>query len=162
MSAQLLVIGERTALAWVLGEQRMAFSANRRTEAARLRAEDELLLDTTGGTYHNRTRDRGRLIGEATVLATVAELDEPGRFLDRESPIGCPFRVERLAPLREGVELAPLVPDLESFPDPASWSARMRRPLVPLTEADTLRLRRDVDAIAGPSEQVLGPYLALA
>lgn len=162
MSAQLLIIGERTALAWVLGEQRMAFPANRRTEAERLRAGDELLLYTTRGTYHNPTRDRGRVIGEATVLASVSELDEPVCFLDREFPIGCPLRVERLAPLREGIELAPLVPDLESFPDPASWSARMRRPLVPLTEADTVRLRHEFEAIARPLEQVLAPYLALA
>src|SRR4051812_31668265 len=95
-AAHLLVIGERTALAWVLGEQRMAFTANRRTEASRLRRGDALLLYTTRGPYHTPTRDRGRVIGEATVLAPVAPLTEPVAFEGREFPIGCPLRVERL------------------------------------------------------------------
>lgn len=161
-AAHLLVIGERAALAWVLSEQRMAFSANRRTDAARLRIGDHLLLYTTRGTFHNPTRDRGRVIGEARVLAPVEPLPEPVVLDGREFPLGCPLAIERLAPLRSGVELAPLVPTLESFPDPATWSARMRRPLVPLTSNDAERLRRALREVAGPPEAVLASYLALA
>jgi hypothetical protein len=158
----LLVIGERAALAWVLAKQRMAFPGHRKTEAGRLRAGDVLLLYTTRGTFHNPTRDRGRVIGEANVLARVEPLDEPVVFEGREYPIGCPLAIERLAPFRAGVELAPLVPTLESFPDPATWSARMRRPLVPLTSNDAARLRRALDEVAGPPEAVLASYLAAA
>lgn len=161
-AAHLLVIGERAALAWVLAEQRMAFSANRAREAGRLRAGDALLLYTTRGTYHNPTRDRGRVIGEARVLAPVEPLPEPVVFEGRDYPIGCPLHIECLAPLRAGVELAPLVPTLESFPDPVTWSARMRRPLVPLTDSDTARLRRALGDVAGLPDMVLGSYLALA
>ncbi len=64
-------------------------------------------------------------------MAGAQELDEPVRFGGREFSIGVTLRIELLAPLRDGVELAPLVKRLDAFPSPQSWSARMRRALVP-------------------------------
>jgi len=54
----LLVIGEDTALAWVLAEQRMAFPALRRAQAARLEIGDELLVYTTRGKIGIQVRGR--------------------------------------------------------------------------------------------------------
>ncbi|HKF79950.1 MAG TPA: hypothetical protein VKB17_03920, partial [Thermoleophilaceae bacterium] len=63
----LLILGEREALAWVLREQRMAFSARRARSASALTLGDRLLLYTTRGCFHNPTRDRGRVIGAGEV-----------------------------------------------------------------------------------------------
>ena len=64
----LLVIGDAVALAWVLAEQRMAFPALRKSEAAALEVGDELLIHTTRGCFNNPTRDRSRVIGLALAI----------------------------------------------------------------------------------------------
>lgn len=146
-AAHLLVIGEREALAWVLSEQRMAFPPSRE-EAIALRPDALLLLYTTRGCFHNPTRDRGRVIGEARVAGPVERLRQPVRFGGRDFTIGCALTLERIVALGEGVELAPLVPRLAAFPDPSSWSARMRRPLVPLDDRDLALIRSHLARIA--------------
>ena len=60
--------------------------------------------------------------------------------------------VPALAPLRAGVELAPLVPRLNSFPDPRQWSARMRQTLVPLAAADMLLFAELLEPILRPRQ----------
>ena len=137
----LLVIGEREALVWVLSEQRMAFPAHRAAEAGALVPGDLLLIYTTRGCFHNPTRDRGRVVGEATVVSPVEPLKQAVVFQQREYPIGCRLALGGLAPRAQGVELAPLIPQLQAFPDPATWSVRMRRALVPLPSADVVLLR---------------------
>jgi len=61
-------------------------------------------------------------------------------------------------PLRQGVELAPLVSKLEVFPDERSWPVRMRRALVPLTGRDASLLRGALSKVASPRDQVLETY----
>lgn len=136
----LLPISDREPLAWIVREQRTAFPEHRRREAEALAIGDRLLLYTTRGCFRNPTRDRGRLIGTARVESTAQPLSKAIRFRERSYPIGIDVSIESLAKRGEGVELAPLVPSLESFPDPSSWSARMRRALVPITDADAERL----------------------
>jgi hypothetical protein len=51
------------------------------------------------------------------------------------------LNIETVSPLREGLELAPLVPRLgRTFPDPVTWSVRMRRALVPLDSRDAEKI----------------------
>lgn len=139
----LLPIAGREPLAWILSAGRTAFSGHRRREAEALTVGDTLLLYATRGCFRNPTRDRGRVIGVARVAEAATELDEPVRFGDREYPIGVELSVDALTLRGEGIELAPLVGQLrESFPKPASWSATMRRALVPLSSADGGRLVR--------------------
>lgn len=126
----------------------MAFPPSRAAEALALRPDDLLLLYTTRGCFHNPTRDRGRVIGEARVADTVERLEEPVRFDDREYPTGCALVLDLLAPLGQGIELAPLVPRLAAFPDPKSWSVRMRRSLVGLDGRDTVLIRRLLAKVA--------------
>jgi hypothetical protein len=130
------VLSEREALVWVLEHRRMAFPTHRCSEVAKLSPGDRLLLYTTRGCFHNPTRDRGRVVGVAHAASSVSGLDPPVTIAGREFGLGCRLTVDTLAPFPSGVELAPLVTELSVFPDPASWSARMRRPLVPLSEAD--------------------------
>jgi hypothetical protein len=160
MSAFLLPIADREPLAWILAQQRTAFPAGRVREAQLLRRGDRLFLYSTRGCFHNPTRDRGRIIGVAIVTANAEELEEPVRFGGREFPIGVKLRIQLLAPLRQGVELAPLVERLDAFPDPQSWSARMRRALVPLASRDAGRLERELNKVAVPYPRELKSYAA--
>lgn len=148
MRTYLLIIGERKALAWVVDHERMAFSANRASSAQRLAVGDELLLYTTRGAFHNPTRDRGRITGSATVASEVEPLGRPIQIAGREFTHGCDIEITSLAPYRQGVDLADRVAELDAFPDPASWSARMRTTLLPLGHADAIRLRRALRSVA--------------
>ncbi len=136
MSDYLLPIADREPLAWVIAEQRTAVAAHRRAEAERLAPGDRIFLYTTRGCFRNPTRDRGLVIGQADVVKPALVLHEPIRFRGREYPIGVDLRIRSLAPLRRGVELAPLVAELESFPNKKAWSGRLRRALVPITASD--------------------------
>ena len=160
MRTYLLPIADREPLTWILKEQRTAFPPWRAREAQELASGDRLLLYTTRGCFHNPTRDRGRVIGLATVTAPSSTLRKPVRFGDREYTIGVPFSIERLAPLRQGVELAPLVPALASFPNARAWSGRMRRALVPLTPDDAKLIVRELERLAALYPEQLAGYAA--
>lgn len=144
----LLIIGDREALGWILTEGRTAFPSGRRSEVAALAEGDELFLYTTRGCFKNPTRDRGRVIGTATVASPVAHLDEPVRFGDRAFPIGCALEIGPLAPFGAGVELQPIVSDLDAFGRSAhAWSIQLRRPLVRLSDDDARGMRARLETV---------------
>ncbi len=89
----LLVIGEATALAWVLAEQRMAFPALRRSQAMALEIGDELLVYTTRGCFHNPGRDAGRVMGLAKVTTHVRDLAKSVVFGERRHTSGCALAI---------------------------------------------------------------------
>jgi len=137
VTAYLLPIAAREPLRWIVREQRTAFAAHRRREAEALLAGDRIFLYSTRGCFRNPTRDRGRVFGLAAVTHGARAGGAAVEFGGTAYPIAVALRIDALAPPRHGLELAPLVPRLrETFPDPATWSARMRRALVPLAEAD--------------------------
>jgi hypothetical protein len=138
----LLVIGDVTPLAWVLAEQRMAFPALRKSRAAALEIGDELFIYTTRGCFHNPARDRGRVIGLALVSSDVRDLAEPVVFNERPYTSGCTLDIRGVAPLRDGIELQPLVLRLHAFPSERACSMRLRQPPVPLDEHDAALLKR--------------------
>ncbi|MFC5747974.1 hypothetical protein [Actinomadura rugatobispora] len=158
----LLILGDREAIAWVLGEQRMAFPRTARAEIERLTVGDELLIYATRGAFGNPTRDRGRVIGRAVVRSEVAALEQPVKFGEREFPRGCDLEVEALAPWGSGVELRPLVERLEAFPDTKSWSVRLRRPLLHLPQGDAELIGDALGPLAGALADNLGGYRARA
>ena len=155
----LVVIGERLALAWVLSEQRMAFPSYRAREVSAVERGDDLLIYTTRGAWHNPTRDRGRVIAHARVTTPVMPLDPPVEVAGREFALGCGFKLLSLAPFRDGVELAPLVPELESLPGGNAWAMRLRRPLVTLSDKDAELLKALLDELAGSPKRTLPSYL---
>jgi len=160
----LLVISEREALAWVLREQRMAFTAQRRNDARRLAQGHRLFVYATRGCFHNPTRDRGRIIGEATVVSAITDLSSPLELSGRTFTVGCGLRIPKpkIAQLSDGVELAPLVPQLRTFPDPASWSARIRQPLLLLADEDAPVIAERLARLVRPRDVVLAEYVAAA
>lgn len=142
MTAYLLVIADREALGWILTARRMAFPSAGRTEVAALTIGDELLLYTTRGAFKNPTRDRGRVIGTASVASAVKRLERAVRFGDREYPVGCDVTLGVLARYGDGVELAPIIDRLEAFAGAgAGWAVRLRRPLLKLSDTDANVIR---------------------
>ena len=104
---------------------------------------------------------RGRVLGWARVVAPARRLDVPVRFGDREYPYPVELTIERLAPLRQGLELAPLVPRLSgTFPDAGSWSVRLRRALVPLDPGDAATIARELVIVARPYREAAPSYAA--
>lgn len=160
MAHYLLVIGDREALGWILTEQRMAFPGTTRSEVRALAPGDTLLLYTTRGCFKNPTRDRGRVIAAGTATTPVATLEEPVDIAGRSFPVGCDVAFHTATPWSEGVELGPMVAELDTFAGAGShWSIRLRRPLLPLTDRDAELLRARLDALGPqPLEQVLDHY----
>ena len=130
--------------------QRTAVGAHRRSGAERITPGDRFFLYTTRGCFRNPTRDRGRVIGIARVTSPAREAPRPVRFGDREFPIEIPLEIERRAPFRGGVELAPLIGQLRTFPTKHAWSAYLRRALVPLDDADAQLLEEALEPISRP------------
>lgn len=158
MSDYLLPIADHEPLRWIVHEQRTALTEHRRREAESVRRGDRIFLYTTRGAFHNPTRDRGRVIGLAVVNEPARRLTKPVRFGKREFVLGLSFKIERLAPMREGVELAPLVPQMASFPNPSSWSAVLRRGLVPLADGDGDLLMTKLEDVAPSYPEAMETY----
>jgi hypothetical protein len=156
--AYLLILGDRDGLLWVLQNRRMAFTESRAAEVADLRAGDRLFLYTSRGCYHNPTRDRGRVIGEAEAKEAPTRLAKPISIGGRVFSYACDIELRSLAPFREGVVLADLVRRLEVFPDQRSWSARMRRPLLALSARDARLIAKEVAPIARPVGEAIDGY----
>jgi hypothetical protein len=100
------------------------------------------------------------VIGEARVRARVRRVAPAPAFAGVEYPHLVELEIERLAPLRGGVELAPLVPRLAvTFPNAASWRVRMRRALVPLAAEDAAMIARELRAVARSYPEARRTYM---
>jgi hypothetical protein len=154
----LLLISDREPLAWVLKERRMAFPTGRSRLVSQLAEGDRLFVYTTRGCFRNPTRDRGRVIGETTVTSPVVALDEPVVFGDRSFGLGCNLHPTGLAPRGAGPELRALVDRMHVFPDPKTWSVRLRQVLVPLDKHDAGLLHRELEPLMQSLETHMADY----
>ena len=115
----------------------MAFPAHRggRGEGSPLPATCCSIL-TTRGCFHNPTRDRGRVVGEATLASAVGP---PGNSQwpsgVANNAIGCRLAIDGVALRPARGRTRAIGPPPSAFPDPATWSVRMRRTVVPLPTA---------------------------
>lgn len=158
--AYLLILGSRDGLAWILEKERMAFREANASRAQRLTPGDRLFLYTTRSAFGNPARDRGRIIGEAEVTSHVMRRDRPVSIGGRPLTHDCQIAVRSLARHREGVELTPLINELEIFPDPDSYSAKLRRPLLALPAADAKLIRARLKPHTRDPKQTRADYLA--
>ncbi|WP_328814363.1 hypothetical protein [Nonomuraea cypriaca] len=162
MISYLLILGEREAVAWVLRESRMAFPSRSRSEVAKLKIGDDLFILTTRGCWHNPARDRTRIIGHAKVATSVVTYDEPVTIAGRVFTRGCELSIKTLTPYLTGIELVPLVPQLDAFPDKRSgaWFIRLRRPLLEISDDDAQLLRHELRNVCRDAATVIPEYLA--
>ena len=140
----------------------MAFPAYREQDVVKVAVGDEFFLYTTRSCFHNPTRDRGRIIGGARATSTVRRLRNPRVVAGRAFELECGLDLDGLIPVGAGIELAPLVNDLDTFPNKVAWAARLRRPLVTLESRDHKLLRGLVDKLAKPAVEVVPDYIRLA
>jgi hypothetical protein len=138
----------------------MAFPAHRAAEARALPLGHRLFLYTTRGCFHNPTRDRGRIIGSATIESRACDLAEPVHLADRAFTVGCRLAIPKLVPRGTGIELAPLVQNLATFQKKHAWSARMRQTLVPVAAEDIPLLDQLLSPLLVPRRRALDSYLA--
>jgi len=157
-STYLLVLSERKAVYWVLSQSRTAFVAGRESQASRLEVGDVLLLYTTRGAWHNPTRDRGQIIGEATVTGPPERFAHPIQVAGREFSLGLCLDVDAVTPCRQGVDLAALVPQLSMFPNPNTWSVRLRTSLLHVPPADHRLIRKRLRPLVQPLADALPGY----
>lgn len=157
----LLVISDREPLAWILSEGLMAFPAHRSRESGELSEGDRLFLYSTRGCFHNPVRDRGRVIGEATVSSTVSMLERPVKFGDHLFPLGCSLEITGLATRDKGPEMTQLMAHMHLFrgADPKRWGVRLRRVLAPLDNHDASILHRRLLSVMGSVADARQGYL---
>lgn len=160
MPTSLLVVSDREPLAWMLRTSRFALPAGRAGSAPQV--GDTLLLYTTRGCYRNPTRDRGLVMGVARVASTAAALDEPVRFRGRDFGLGLTLEIDGVCPVHTGVDLAAMRGELDLLAGTGPWSYRLRRTVVPLSDADATLLRERLVPLLRPANEVLAGYQAAA
>ena len=69
----LLVISSREELRWILSKQRIALGPSRYKAPDALLQDDKLVCAPPRKCLRNRTRDRGRVIGTATITSPTAD-----------------------------------------------------------------------------------------
>ncbi|ESP99315.1 hypothetical protein B591_14203 [Streptomyces sp. GBA 94-10 4N24] len=158
VSTHLVILGERSALRWVLTERRMAFPAGRARQTRALHEGDAVMLYTTRGCFRSPTRDVGRIIGLGKVATPVRVLDTAVRFGDREFTMGCEIQILGLAPFREGLNLRDFVPALDVFPNKRGWATQLRRTTLPLPAQDAELLGRVLKPQLKPYTDVIAGY----
>lgn len=159
----LAVLGDREALGWVLTEERIAFPEPRYQNQLRaFERGDTLYLYATRGCFKNPTRDKGRVIGRATLTGAMTRAPEPVVFGQRAMPYVAPIDVESLTEVGEGVDLSQLAERLSCFPKSKSWSVYLRRSVVPLSVDDGALLDHALAGIAGTRRSHLEGYQARA
>jgi hypothetical protein len=137
----------------------MAFGDRSVAQARDLKGGDELFLYTTRGCFANPTRDRGRVIGRAAVIGAAEPTDPPIEIARRVFTHACDLKLKSLAVRGTGVEMAPLVPGLSSFPNKAAWNAYLRRTLLKLSSDDARRLEdRLMVVVSEPLPVALDTY----
>lgn len=152
-----MVLATRKGLAYVLRERKMAFPP---TRPIGLHVGDQLLIYTSRGIYNNPGRDRGRIVGTAEIVSPIVPLDEARLISGRLYTSGCDLNLTGLAPLDEGIELANIADQLAVFqPNPAAWSARLRRSILPLPFSDVELVMARLKPILRNADETMAAYI---
>lgn len=157
----LVVLSDAASLAWVLSQQRMAFPLARRRMVEQIEVGDWLYLYTARDCFGNPGRDRSRIMAVARTVGPVVELDEPITVARRQFHFRCDLELRKVAPPRQGVEVAPLIDKLETFSNKRHWSARLRQPPVRLEGDDPKIISERLRMIVEPLERHLAVYKSL-
>jgi hypothetical protein len=138
----MLIVSDREAFAWIVESKKMAVARSRVKSVSGLGPGARVFVYTTRGCFRNPTRDLGAIVALGTVTSDPRNLERPVEFDERSFEVGFDLNLEGLANHGDGVPISKHVEQLELFPDPQSWSARMRRTVVPLGAHDTALLEK--------------------
>jgi hypothetical protein len=128
----IIVIGEKTALEWVMDNERMAFRNSSRTGP--VHSGDPIAIYVTRGAFGNPTRDHSQIIGLGRFASDVQNRQETigGVTYDKS----CALTItDRLEP-RQGLPFQPLVEQLGFIRSKRGWATYLRRTLVPISDDD--------------------------
>lgn len=161
VATYMLVLADSAGALWVIREQRMGFSDKNPSAGRRLNPGDRVFIYTTVNCWPRTAgQRRGRVIGEAVVATTAEAMWPPMHLAGRTVTTGCHLFFESLTPLGKGVELAPLVSDLESLKHYKSYGPALRRGPVALTPADAALLRERLYTLPSIYEESIESYAA--
>jgi hypothetical protein len=157
MTTALLLVADREPLAWPLREERSTgaeeagvVSSDERYAAVALHhTQLRSISGTPPWSSHGYCKSNECAGGSGGGRA----------FRDREFEVGFRVHIDGLAPPHDGVELGPLAGRLDALPDPATWSVRMRRTLIPLSERDALLIGDLLEPKLRRRRDVLSDYL---
>jgi hypothetical protein len=158
-AAYMLVLGHREGVVWVLRNSRMAFPQTHSFVVDHIDVGDELFLLTTRGCWGSPNHHRTRVIGRARVMSPVAPSKDPLEIAGRTLTRSCDIAIEQLVPFPVGVELPPLIPQMDAFPNKNAWSMWLRRTLLRLPPKDELLLREKLDQIASDPAAAIRSYV---
>ncbi|MGC4806505.1 hypothetical protein [Micromonospora sp. DT233] len=160
-AAHIVVLSDARALAWVLGEGRMAFSNRRRRALADLSPGSPMFLYVTSRCFRGLPYgEESGLIGKVIVTSLVAQLDKPIAFGGNSFGMGCSIAVDRLLRPSQMVNLGPLVPDLHAFH--GAWHLRLRAGFIPLDQHDNEVIHERLARESTSLEEACDAYMALA
>jgi hypothetical protein len=128
----LIVLGEKTALEWVLQNQRMAFRAH--VPTTELRVGAPIALYVTRGAFHSPVRDESHIAALGKITSEVRS--EPVEVAGELYQSWCSLSLEVSSPLRRGLPFRPLVDQLEFIRKKQGWSMYLKRTLVQISDRD--------------------------
>lgn len=125
------MLGNRTAMEWVIDRGRMAVGPRVRTLPA---IGDRLVLYTSRGAFHNPTRDRAQILA----LGVTSSEPDNRRVVVAGAAYARSFAIDIdvMAEPRRGLDFLPLVPRLDFIHNRASWGGALRRPVVHIGDKD--------------------------
>jgi hypothetical protein len=155
------VLGHAAGLSWVLQHEKLAFAPERAREVRRLHSGDRVLLYAAQKAFAGQ-KGGGKLIAAGDATTDVEPLDEEVSIGGRTYALGAKLDIAGVAEYGEGVEVAPMVSQLEIFrpyKQPNSWPPLLRRPLLRLPQGDTDMLLRALQPLLRPRDEVLSGYV---
>ena len=160
--SHLLILGNPVGLAWVLTNQKMAFSERRVKQAQHLVVGDRVFVYASSRAFRNPKVKRGSVIADAVIRTAISQV-KPINIRGLSYPYVVEMALQRLAPPGTGVELSQHIDRLDLFPDRRTWTSRIRRTIAPLSESDASFLAGKLGAVAKRDRhEALRGYEALA
>ena len=158
-SAHLFVVNDDRALAWILGQKRLAFSEYRSKSVQRLPVGHHMFLYATLDCFRGRRTGGGRssVIGKVALTSPVRPLTEPYKLAGRVFPVGCTIELVYLIPRANAPQLAHLVPQLHAFR--GAWNLRLRGSPVPLDQHDFRVISTELASRSVNPDEAIGDYL---
>lgn len=138
----IVVVGERTALDWVLRTQQVAFRSRSASLAlGRLRQGDQIAVYATRGVFHNPTRDQSEFLATAVATSDAKHLNRPRVVAGREFTVQATIRFDAILRPRSGVAAGDVAPNLSFVRKKPQWGQYFRHGLIDVPPKDFAVIR---------------------